>query len=421
MTGHEHVHPATEEAFGARTDVGYTREHNEDALLVMPPLYAVCDGMGGHEAGEVASEIAARELRAHAPSTPDADALGHAVDEANLAIIHAVSEGIGREGMGTTCTAAMLDGDHLAIAQCGDSRAYLLHGGALQQLTRDHSLVADLIEKGEIQPEEARTHPWRSYITRALGLDPRIHADLYELSVEAGDRLMLCSDGLYSMVDDAKICRIMADEDDPQAAADKLTEAALDAGGNDNVTVIVVDAIGSKKRRRKMARKTRFAAITTVIALVLLLGGTGFALNWWMTKSAYLGEVDGKVAVYQGIPGQVLGMGHSELDEVTDVPMDALQPGTAARVRDHEIRCESIEAARHLVNEYRLDAGLDDATTPEGAASEDPSTAGAGAEGAPDGSGTAEAGADAAAAGTTSGGDATVDTADAPASEAGAR
>lgn len=364
MTGLEHHH-AVEEAFGARTDVGYTREHNEDSLLVQPPLYVVCDGMGGHEAGEVASEIAVRELRAHAPAEPDADALGRAVDEANLAIIRAVSEGVGREGMGTTCTAAMLEGDHLAIAQCGDSRAYLLHNGALQQLTRDHSLVADLIERGEIQPEEARTHPWRSYITRALGLDPRIHADLYELSVDAGDRLMLCSDGLYSLVEDAQICRIMAAHADPQAAANALVDAALAAGGNDNVSVIVVDAMGSKRRRLKLARKTRIAAITVAVGLVLCLGGAGFALNWWMTNSAYLGEVDGKVAVYQGIPGQVLGMGHSQLDQVTDVPLDALQPGTAARVREQDIRCESLEAARRLVNEYRSDAGLDEAPAAE--------------------------------------------------------
>ncbi len=346
----------TDEAYGARTDVGYVREHNEDSLLVRPPLYAVCDGMGGHEAGEVASEIAVRELERHAPHRPDAEALRSAVDEANLAIIRAVSEGVGREGMGTTCTAALLEEDHLVIAQCGDSRAYLLHGGYLQQLTRDHSLVADLVERGEIQPEEARGHPWRSYITRALGLDPRIHADTYELTVMADDRLLLCSDGLYSMVEDTQIARILASHADPQEAADALVEAALQGGGSDNVSVIVIDAIGSKRRHRKLARKTRIAAITTIVALILAIGGAGFAVNWWMTNSAYLGEVDGNVAVYRGIPGQVLGMGYSELDEVTEVPLDELQPGTAARIRNQEIRCESLEAARHLVNEYREEA-----------------------------------------------------------------
>ncbi len=372
---------APEEAYGARTDVGYAREHNEDSLLVRPPLYAVCDGMGGHEAGEVASEIAVRQLELHAPAEADADALEAAVDEANLAIIRGVSEGIGREGMGTTCTAAILEGDHLVIAQCGDSRAYLLHAGILQQITRDHSLVADLVERGEIQPEEARTHPWRSYITRALGLDARIKPDLYELAAAAGDRLLLCSDGLYSMVEDDQIERILRQKGDPQQAADALVEAALDAGGSDNISVIVVDAAGSKKHRHRMARKTRVAAITVIIALVAVFAGAGFAMNWWMTNSAYLGEVDGRVAVYRGIPGQVLGMGYSELDEVTDVSLDMLQPGTAARVRDGQIRCESLEAARHLVNEYRTEA---ETRGEYAAASPGPAEPAAGADGGAD-------------------------------------
>ena len=369
--------------FGARTDVGYVREHNEDSILIRPPLYAVCDGMGGHEAGEVASEIAVAELKRHAPQTIDADALGRAVDEANLSIIRAVSEGIGREGMRTTCTAAMLEGDHLAIAQCGDSRAYLLHAGQLQQLTRDHSLVADLVEQGEIGPDEARTHPWRSYITRALGLDPRIHPDLYELAVQDGDRIMLCSDGLYSMVEDDQLAAILSRASSAQAAADQLTEAALAAGGTDNVSVIVVDAQGSAKHRRRVRRKAKLAAASVIAGLVLVLAAAGFGFNWWMTNSAYLGEVDGRVAVYQGIPGQVLGMGYSRLDQITDVSLDALQPGTAARVSNQEIRCESLEAARHLVNEYReegLARGV--AQAGEESAAAEGAAEGAGADGA---------------------------------------
>ena len=136
--------------FGSRTDVGCVREHNEDSLAVAPPLYVVCDGMGGHAAGEVASEIAVDVICDRAPAHPDASALGQAVEEANLAIIRAAREGVGRAGMGCTCTAAMLEKDKLVIAQVGDSRAYLLHKGQMQQLTRDHSLVADLIEAGQI-------------------------------------------------------------------------------------------------------------------------------------------------------------------------------------------------------------------------------------------------------------------------------
>lgn len=145
--------------FGSRTDVGCVREHNEDSLAVAPPLYMVCDGMGGHAAGEVASEIAVDVICDRAPAHPDASALGQAVEEANLAIIRAAREGVGRAGMGCTCTAAMLEKDKLVIAQVGDSRAYLLHKGQMQQLTRDHSLVADLIEAGQITEAEARVHP----------------------------------------------------------------------------------------------------------------------------------------------------------------------------------------------------------------------------------------------------------------------
>ena len=196
--------------FGSRTDVGCVREHNEDSLAVAPPLYVVCDGMGGHAAGEVASEIAVDVICDRAPAHPDASALGQAVEEANLAIIRAAREGVGRAGMGCTCTAAMLEKDKLVIAQVGDSRAYLLHKGQMQQLTRDHSLVADLIEAGQITEAEARVHPQRSVITRALGSDPRTQPDLFEITVEAGDRLLLCSDGLSTMLEDDQIAKILA-------------------------------------------------------------------------------------------------------------------------------------------------------------------------------------------------------------------
>ena len=158
--------------FGSRTDVGCVRDHNEDSLVVAPPLYVVCDGMGGHAAGEVASEIAVRVIENRAPQHADVEELGRAVEEANLAIIRAAREGRGREGMGTTCTAAILEGERLVIAQVGDSRAYLLSKGRLQQLTRDHSLMADLIEAGHITKEEAKVHPQRSVIDPSAGKRP---------------------------------------------------------------------------------------------------------------------------------------------------------------------------------------------------------------------------------------------------------
>ena len=344
-------------AFGSRTDVGYVRERNEDSLLVAPPLFVVCDGMGGHEAGDVASEIAVTTVAAKAPKTPNAAALGRAVEEANLQIVRAAKAGRGKAGMGTTCTAAMMDGDELVIAQVGDSRAYLLHQGALQQLTRDHSVVADLVEAGEITKEEARTHQWRSYITRALGLDPHTKPDLYEIEVSEGDRLLLCSDGLYSMVDDDVIRKLMRDIPDPQKCADALVDAALSAGGSDNVTVVVADVTGDRAvRAKKTAIKGRVTAVAIVAAVLLVVGGVCGAFAYWMDNSAYLGEVDGSVAIYKGVPGELFGLEFSTLEEVTDVSLDDLQPGTAERVAMQEIRCDSLDEARSLVLEYKEDA-----------------------------------------------------------------
>ena len=281
--------------FGSRTDVGCVREHNEDSLAVAPPLYVVCDGMGGHAAGEVASEIAVDVICDRAPAHPDASALGQAVEEANLAIIRAAREGVGRAGMGCTCTAAMLEKDKLVIAQVGDSRAYLLHKGQMQQLTRDHSLVADLIEAGQITEAEARVHPQRSVITRALGSDPRTQPDLFELTAEAGDRLLLCSDGLSTMLEDDQIAKILASHSEPQRCAAQLVNEAVGRGGYDNVTVI---------------------------------------------------------AVYQGVPGDIFGFSFNHLDRVTDVALDDLQPGTANRLREEGIKVDSLEAANSLVAEY---------------------------------------------------------------------
>ena len=212
--------------FGSRTEVGHIREHNEDSLVAVPPLFAVADGMGGHEAGEVASEIAINTIMELAPDHADSDALARAVIAANLDVIKAPAKGIGREGMGTTLTAAILEGERLIIAQVGDSRAYLLHDGKLQQLTRDHSLMADMIEAGQLTEAEARVHPNRSVITRAIGSDPHMQPDIYELNVETGDRILLCSDGICTMIEDPQIEHVMGHSRTAQECADNLVAAA---------------------------------------------------------------------------------------------------------------------------------------------------------------------------------------------------
>lgn len=259
--------------YGCRTDVGQIREQNEDSLLAESPLFIVADGMGGHAAGEVASEIAIESMRENAPRDADCEGLAKAVETANHEIIKAAMEGKGKEGMGTTMTAAVVDGNTLCLAQVGDSRAYLLHNGKLQQITRDHSLMADLIESGQITPAEARVHPNRSLITRALGNDPDMFADQYEIDIEEGDRLLLCSDGLSGMLTDDIIEGWMNKIKDPQECANKLIEQGNAYGGLDNITVIVVDIMGSAKKKRKKMRKAKRNFIIVIIILILIVAG----------------------------------------------------------------------------------------------------------------------------------------------------
>lgn len=339
-------------SFGSRTDIGCLRDHNEDSLVVTPPLFAVADGMGGHAAGEVASEIAVRVLSELAPEHPDGEALGRAIEEANRAVIQAAREGRGRQGMGTTMTAAMLEGERLVIAQVGDSRAYLLHQSKLQQLTRDHSLMADMIEAGQLTPEEARTHPQRSVITRALGSDAHLHPDIYEINVETGDRLLICSDGLSGMIFDDQIENTLRRVQDPQRCASQLVNEAIAAGGHDNVTVIVADVTGyAEVRRKKLARKTKLSIALVLVLFAAIIAGAAWGTQTYLNTAAYLANDNGKVAVYRGVPGSVLGLSFSHLERTTDVSVDDLQPGVANRLNEG-IRVDDMEAADALVKEY---------------------------------------------------------------------
>lgn len=355
--------------YGSRTEVGHVREHNEDSLTVLPPLFAVADGMGGHEAGEVASEITINTLNDLSSSITDADSLARAVVAANLNVIKAPSQGIGREGMGTTLTAAVLDNERLLIAQVGDSRAYLLHEGALQQLTRDHSLMADMIEAGQLTEEEARVHPNRSVITRAIGSDPHMQPDLYEINVETGDRLLLCSDGVCTMIKDPEIASIMRQAPSAQACADQLVDAALAAGGFDNATAVVVDVEGFKAvREKKQARKSRFLAIGIIACLIIAFAAAIFAGYQYVNNSAYLIDQDGKVAVYRGLNEELLGIPLSNLEYVSDIEVDSLNPGVANRIKDG-MSVGSVDEAFSLLSTYQEDLAVQgntpsDATSP---------------------------------------------------------
>lgn len=351
---------ATPTRFGSRTDVGCVREQNEDSLVVIPPLFAVCDGMGGHAAGEVASDIATQVLTKLAPQSLDAEALSLAVETANSEIIAAASDGRGREGMGTTCTAAMVEGERMLVAQVGDSRAYLLHNGKLQQITRDHSLVADMVEAGQITAEEARVHPSRSIITRALGTSPNTRPDIYELNVAAGDRLLLCSDGLSGMVEDEQIEEIMVRVSDPQRCTHVLVNEAIAAGGLDNVTVIVVDIDGAApKEHRKVAIKTKISAAIIIVLLIGVFAGAGWWVTWKANNSYFVGVDDsGYIAVYRGtvepwlwtnVHEQVGGSSNLTLAEMEKTP--SLSTPTKD-IKNGGKACDSIEAAYNLINEW---------------------------------------------------------------------
>lgn len=344
--------------YGSRTEIGNVREHNEDSLTVLPPLFAVADGMGGHEAGEVASEITINTLNDLAPQSADAEALARAVVAANLNVIKAPSQGVGREGMGTTLTAAILEKERLVIAQVGDSRAYLLHNGSLQQLTRDHSLMADMIEAGQLTEAEARVHPNRSVITRAIGSDPHMQPDLYELNVETGDRLLLCSDGICGMIEDHEIASIMRQASSAQSCADQLVEAALAAGGFDNATAVVVDVEGFKAvREKKQARKSKALAIGVIVCLLAALACAVFAGYYYVNNSAYLIEQDGKVAVYRGLNEELFGIPLSNLEYTSGVEVDKLNPGVANRIKEG-MAVGSLEEANNLITTYQQEIAL---------------------------------------------------------------
>jgi PPM family protein phosphatase len=224
---------------GSATDIGQVREGNEDSYLVVAPLYAVADGMGGHRGGEVASSLALETVQQLFER--DEGSLADQVAQANRAVYDRSLSDRSVSGMGTTLTAALIDGNTVHLVHVGDSRAYLLREGQLRQLTEDHTLVHRMVMEGEITPEEAETHPHRSILTRALGVDESVQVDEGDVRIESGDRLLLCTDGLTGMVPEDQITEIMLGSADPQDAVDRLVKIANRAGGIDNITAVVLD------------------------------------------------------------------------------------------------------------------------------------------------------------------------------------
>jgi protein phosphatase len=229
-----------------KTDPGRKRRRNEDSYVCEPPLFAVADGMGGAQAGEVASQLAAAALRegnGGGGGGAAEERVVSLIQEANRRVWQRANEDAAASGMGTTVTAALVEPDgRVVFGHVGDSRAYVLRGEKLEQLTEDHSLVAELVRRGELSPQEAVTHPQRSVITRALGTDPDVDVDTFSVSAIAGDLFLICSDGLSSMVDDETLRRALADNrGDLDAAAKALVNAANHGGGEDNITAVLFE------------------------------------------------------------------------------------------------------------------------------------------------------------------------------------
>lgn len=238
---------------GAVSDTGKLRNANEDSFLVGEHLLAVADGMGGHNAGEVASALAVQHLRrATAQQVESPESFIKLISTINAAIYTAATGTTEQRGMGTTLTAITVAGstpsdERVVVVNVGDSRTYLVRQGELRQVTVDHSYVQELVSEGIISAEDARTHPRRNIVTRALGIDSRVIADSWILPIVDGDRYILCSDGLVDEISNEEILAISMQNDDPQRAAECLIAAANDRGGRDNVTVIVVDVRLSDK------------------------------------------------------------------------------------------------------------------------------------------------------------------------------
>jgi len=225
---------------GHGTDPGRKRRRNEDDYVVEPPLFAIADGMGGAQAGELASSLAAGAVRDDEGVVGSGERhVTELIQEANRRVYQRSSEDAAASGMGTTMTVALVEDGTVVFGHVGDSRAYLIRDGKLEQLTEDHSLVAELVRSGKLSPEEAETHPQRSVITRALGTDPDVDVDTFSIQTQPGDLFMLCSDGLTSMVEDEVILQIVEKHrEDLQAATKALIRAANKGGGEDNITVV---------------------------------------------------------------------------------------------------------------------------------------------------------------------------------------
>ena len=349
------------------TQTGHVRRSNEDSYLMREPLFMVADGMGGAAAGEIASRMCAEAFaEIDLIRTRGTEALGSAIRTANTRIHERAASDIEMSGMGTTVTAALVaDDGSIAFAHVGDSRAYLMREGELRRLSEDHSVVAELVASGQLTEEEAERHPQRSVITRALGADSSVQVDAFTLQSQAGDVILLCTDGLTGMIDEAKVAALLDSGKECEPIARDLIRAALAGGGEDNVTAIVFrmgDGDADQDTQRHTARmvltvdpdleepapvpeprsRKRTLAVVLIIAAVIAVLAGGVYLG--LRESHFVGadETTGHVVVYQGLPIDLWGgvtLYHTVYD--SHVPYASLPEKERKQLFDHTLRTYS--------------------------------------------------------------------------------
>jgi protein phosphatase len=367
--------------FATATHTGLVRQGNEDSFFARPPLFAVADGMGGAQAGEVASGMVISALEGFdATGNDPAGELSRLVEIVNADVFEQAINDTHKAGMGTTLTAAVASGGAVGFVHVGDSRAYLWRSGELKQLTEDHSLVGEMLRQGKISSDEAKTHPQRSIITRALGVEGTVELDRIDLELTPGDLILLCSDGLYSMVPDGDIAAILENAGDLSATAGSLVEAANAAGGADNITVVLFSPDGSipagASGIRPLAtakesggesdgaaggngeqagdngpvspwwRRWQLWATAIVVLLAVVLSAT-----WYMTRQIYYLDTNGdQLAIYQGVPLEIGPLSLSSVYRVSDVGFDELMPFEQERISRRELK--SLEEAELILENY---------------------------------------------------------------------
>ena len=397
---------------GSATDVGRVRSNNQDSFLVREgDLFAVADGMGGHQGGEVASALALQIL-GQAHDEPSTSTLVRAVRSANQAVFDKAGADPDLKGMGTTLTALAdvdtREGRRLGIVNVGDSRLYRLRNDRIEQLTEDHSLVASLVRQGRITAEEAESHPQRNILTRALGIDEAVAVDSWEVEPVAGDRFLICSDGLFNEVDENRIVATLRRFEDPGDAARELVRLANDGGGRDNITAVVVDVVAAtdaaptpaadevdddgtilqpglsqeipvprdptaevpvieedpaadEPRSRRLTWRVAAFAVALLLLIALVVG----ALGWYATNTYFVAIADDQVTIFKGRPGGFLWFDPT-VEQVTEIPLAEVPAAELAELEDGVDQATLSDAENYVENlQDQIDAlaGDDEPTT----------------------------------------------------------